>query len=55
MFNLTVKNFITFGQEYDQKRFFKVIEATDLIDDIEKFDNGIDTEISEKGANLSGG
>ncbi|TFK23809.1 ATP-dependent bile acid permease [Coprinopsis marcescibilis] len=53
--NATLRDNILFGQPYDQQRFCAVISACNLERDIEMLPNGLDTEIGEKGINLSGG
>lgn len=53
--NETVRGNILFGQEYDQKRYQRVIEACALKSDFEMLTGGDMTEIGEKGINLSGG
>jgi ABC-type multidrug transport system fused ATPase/permease subunit len=53
--NASVKENILFGREYDEERFNATIEAACLGPDIAILNNGLDTEIGEKGINLSGG
>ncbi|TFK23813.1 ATP-dependent bile acid permease [Coprinopsis marcescibilis] len=53
--NATVRDNILFGQPYDELRFRAVIEACSLEHDIKMLPNGLETEIGEKGINLSGG
>ena len=43
-----------FGQWDNEDRFRKVIQACSLEHDLEVLPNGEDTEIGEKGINLSG-
>ena len=53
--NATVKNNILFYQPYDDERYKKVIELSELKPDLEILVGGDLTEIGEKGINLSGG
>ena len=55
IFNGKIKDIITFGLKYEEAKFNKILEATGLSLDIHKFSDGIDTEIGERGINLSGG
>ncbi|KAG6830040.1 hypothetical protein H0H92_002458 [Tricholoma furcatifolium] len=53
--NATLRENVLFGQEDDEKRFRDVIRACSLERDLEVLPNGEQTEIGEKGINLSGG
>jgi ABC-type multidrug transport system fused ATPase/permease subunit len=53
--NATVRQNITFGEEYDPKWYDAVIAACSLEDDLENFPAGDRTEIGERGITLSGG
>ena len=53
--NATIKNNILFFNEYDEKRYREVLEASQLVYDLDNFEGGDNTEIGEKGINLSGG
>jgi ATP-binding cassette subfamily C (CFTR/MRP) protein 1 len=55
IFNSTLKNNIIFGHEFDQEKFDTVVQAASLMADVESLSHGWDTEIGEKGINLSGG
>jgi ABC-type bacteriocin/lantibiotic exporter with double-glycine peptidase domain len=46
---------ITFSQPFDQKRFDRVVAACALEPDLKLLAAGSQTEIGEKGINLSGG
>ncbi|KAL4499695.1 hypothetical protein ABPG72_017235 [Tetrahymena utriculariae] len=46
---------ILFGEEYNQKRYQKVLHKCQLLDDIKNLPGGDLTEIGERGVNLSGG
>ena len=51
----TVKENIILGNEFDQERFDEVIELCWLEHDLKILHNGADTEIGERGINVSGG
>lgn len=53
--NKTIKDTILFGRPYDEKRFNATIKACQLTDDMKQLKAGVDTELGEKGINLSGG
>ncbi|KAH9071751.1 hypothetical protein Ae201684P_015526 [Aphanomyces euteiches] len=53
--NMTIRDNICFGLPYDRKKYRKVIEACHLEVDLESFPAGDQTEIGQKGLNLSGG
>ncbi|KAF7982734.1 hypothetical protein HWV62_26606 [Athelia sp. TMB] len=53
--NATLRDNILFGQADDAQRFRDVIRACSLEHDLEMLPNGEQTEIGEKGINLSGG
>ena len=53
--NATIKDNILFYQPYDEERYNKVIDLSQLRQDLEIFEAGDLTEIGEKGVNLSGG
>lgn len=55
IFNATVRENITFGLPFDEERYGAAVDAASLRADIERqFDGGDQTEIGEKGVNLSG-
>uniref|UniRef100_K3X2G5 Uncharacterized protein n=1 Tax=Globisporangium ultimum (strain ATCC 200006 / CBS 805.95 / DAOM BR144) TaxID=431595 RepID=K3X2G5_GLOUD len=53
--NSSVKDNILFESEFDADRYEKVLEATQLALDLYALPNGDQTEIGERGINLSGG
>ncbi|KAG0029018.1 Multidrug resistance-associated protein 1 [Podila clonocystis] len=53
--NASLKDNITFGLEYDQGRYDRIVAASGLLPDIEMLPAGDQTEIGERGINLSGG
>ncbi|EJD02283.1 multidrug resistance-associated ABC transporter [Fomitiporia mediterranea MF3/22] len=53
--NATLRENVLFGREEDEIKFQKIIQACSLQHDIDMLPNGVDTEIGEKGINLSGG
>lgn len=53
--NATFKENVLFGSPYDEARYNKVIEVCALTDDIKLLPGGHDSEIGERGINLSGG
>ncbi|KAF9447357.1 multidrug resistance-associated ABC transporter [Macrolepiota fuliginosa MF-IS2] len=53
--NATLRENVLFGREDDEGRFREVIKACSLEHDLEVLPNGEETEIGEKGINLSGG
>uniref|UniRef100_T1KHX7 Uncharacterized protein n=2 Tax=Tetranychus urticae TaxID=32264 RepID=T1KHX7_TETUR len=55
LYNVSLRDNITFGLPYDPELYSKVKEITCLQGDIELLPNKDDTEIGERGINLSGG
>ena len=53
--NKTIKENILFGLEYDEDLYTEVIDICQLKRDLEILPSGDETEIGEKGINLSGG
>ncbi len=53
--NETLRNNILFFQEYDKEKYESVLDLCCLTTDIEMLTGGDQTEIGEKGINLSGG
>ncbi|KAH8103355.1 multidrug resistance-associated ABC transporter [Cristinia sonorae] len=53
--NASLRENITFGRGDDEERFRKIVQACCLEKDIEMLPHGENTEIGEKGINLSGG
>lgn len=55
LFSGTFKENITMGRDFSETDIWKSIEATNLLDLVNSFPLGIETQISESGQNLSGG
>jgi len=55
IFNASVRENILYGEEYDPDRYEKVLEACQLLHDLEVLQDGDQTIIGERGINLSGG
>ncbi|GAA5837596.1 hypothetical protein JCM11251_002021 [Rhodosporidiobolus azoricus] len=53
--NATVRDNITFGLPFREERYKAVVEACSLEGDLKLLEDGDQTEIGEKGINLSGG
>ncbi|TFK38318.1 P-loop containing nucleoside triphosphate hydrolase protein, partial [Crucibulum laeve] len=53
--NTSLRENIVFGQPFDEKRYWEVIDQACLLPDLELLPDGDMTEIGEKGINLSGG
>lgn len=53
--NESIKNNILFFKDFDQEKYNKIIQVTQLQYDLSVFESGENTEIGEKGVNLSGG
>ncbi|KAG0353636.1 hypothetical protein BGZ54_002156, partial [Gamsiella multidivaricata] len=53
--NATLRENITFGNEFNQERYDHIVMACGLLPDIEMLPAGDMTEIGERGINLSGG
>ncbi|KAL4454635.1 hypothetical protein ABPG74_021840 [Tetrahymena malaccensis] len=55
IFSSTIRDNILFGKQFNQQLYNEVVTACSLTNDFKIFPNGDQTEIGEKGANLSGG
>ena len=55
IFSGSIMDNICFGLEYTEHRFRKAVEAAQLAGDLEQFSNGWQTQIGERGVNVSGG
>ena len=53
--NDTIKNNILFYEKYDKEKYERIIKLSELNLDLKNFEGGDNTEIGEKGINLSGG
>ncbi|KAJ7746241.1 multidrug resistance-associated ABC transporter [Mycena metata] len=53
--NATLRDNVLFGQEEDEEKFRRIIRACSLEHDLEVLPHGEETEIGERGINLSGG
>ncbi|KAG0700067.1 ABC protein [Suillus ampliporus] len=53
--NATLRDNITFGQPFEEDRYWRVLEISCLLPDLQLLPDGDLTEIGEKGINLSGG
>ncbi|KAJ7457054.1 multidrug resistance-associated ABC transporter [Mycena latifolia] len=53
--NATLRQNVIFGQEEDEEKFRQIIHACSLEHDLEVLPHGEETEIGERGINLSGG
>ncbi|EAR89072.2 ABC transporter family protein (macronuclear) [Tetrahymena thermophila SB210] len=55
IFSSSIKDNITFGSQYEEEFYKQVLECCCLNDDIKQLDFGDQTQIGERGINLSGG
>ncbi len=55
LMNTSVRENILFGKEYEEKKYQKILEHCQLLDDLKSFPSFDITEIGERGLNLSGG
>ncbi|KAE9032227.1 Multidrug resistance-associated protein 1 [Phytophthora rubi] len=53
--NMTIRENILFGLPYNKEKYSRVIAACGLLPDLKQFPGGDETEIGQKGVNLSGG
>ncbi|KAK2461264.1 hypothetical protein APHAL10511_006791 [Amanita phalloides] len=53
--NATIKENILFDLPYDEERYMKTLEVCALLHDLEILEDGDESEIGERGVNLSGG
>ncbi|KAF8322189.1 hypothetical protein DL93DRAFT_2051237 [Clavulina sp. PMI_390] len=51
----SIRDNILFGRPFDEQRYWKVVEDSALVADLEMFPDGDRTEVGEKGISLSGG
>ena len=55
VFSGTVRENITFGRKFDEKKYREVLKACGLLKDLANFAKGDSTRIGERGVSLSGG
>ena len=55
IFSDSVRNNILFGLPLDEERLSEVVRVCQLEPDLQQLVNGLDTEIGERGVNISGG
>ena len=55
IFSDSVRNNILFGLPLDEERLSEVVRVCQLEEDISHLVNGLDSEIGERGVNISGG
>ena len=55
VFSGTLRENILFGESYEEPRYTRIIEACALTEDFQRFPNGDQTIVGERGAVLSGG
>lgn len=53
--NMSIRDNIVFGCDFDDAKYRKVLDACELLPDLAQFPAGDATEIGHKGVNLSGG
>lgn len=51
----SVKDNILFGLPYEENRFNRTLEVCEMLQDVYRFENGVETVIGERGINISGG
>ncbi|GMF38141.1 unnamed protein product [Phytophthora fragariaefolia] len=52
---LSIKDNVLFGYPYDEAKYYRVLDACCLLEDLESLRDGDDTMVGPKGINLSGG
>ena len=55
LLNMSLRDNITFGSEFDLPNYNKVVKISALVRDLKLMADGDRTEIGERGVNLSGG
>lgn len=55
LFNTTIQDNITLGDDFNEDQLFKAMECSALTDDIKSMPKGLETLVGENGSHLSGG
>lgn len=55
LFNTTIRDNITLGDNFDEAQIINALESSALLDDVKNMPNGLETMVGENGNNLSGG
>jgi len=55
IFNDTIANNITFGNEFDEEKVIEALKQAHAYEFVQELENGIYTQLDESGTNLSGG
>lgn len=55
LFSATIRENITLGTTYSEEQVKHALEASQLVQDLEDFPDGLETEVGERGITLSGG
>jgi ATP-binding cassette subfamily B protein len=55
LFNTTIRDNITLGEDFTEEQIQKALQASALAGDMANMPAGLDTNVGEEGSNLSGG